>query len=59
MRDKTLSGLYEVWITTSVGSMTTTVITVVASSEREAYRKAQELHPDEVIRGVLEVGSDD
>lgn len=53
-----LSHLYEVWITTDAGSMTTTVITVTASSDREAYRKAQELHPDQVVRGVVEVGAE-
>jgi len=49
--------LYEVWITTDAGSMTTTVITIEASSERDAFRKAKELHPDQTVRGVMEVES--
>lgn len=49
--------LYEVWITTDAGSMETTVVTVTARSEREAYRKAQEQHPDQTVRGVIQVGA--
>lgn len=51
--------IYEAWITTDAGSMTTTVVSVVASSERAAFRKVQEQNPGQTIRGVYEVGSDD
>lgn len=51
--------IYEAWITTDAGSMTTTVVTVEATSERDAFRKAREQNPGQLVRGVYEVGSED
>jgi hypothetical protein len=51
--------LYEAWITTDAGTLTTTVVAVEASSEREAFRLVREQYPDQLCRGVYEVGSED
>lgn len=51
--------IYEAWITTDAGSMTTTVVTVEATSERDAFRKARAENPGQLVRGVYEVGSDE
>lgn len=50
---------YEVWLAESAAAMTSTVETVRASSERDAFRKAREQHPDMLVRGVYEIDTDD
>ncbi len=51
--------IYEAWVSTDAGSLTTTVVSVEARSESEAYRLVRERFPGVTIRGVYEVGSDD
>jgi hypothetical protein len=50
--------IFEAWITTDAGSLTTTVVSVEATSEQDAFRQIRDQYPGQVVRGVYEVDSD-